>query len=370
MIHPERAKLVPVTGNNDNPDLPNAVDVQFNPSTLKVSLSNTLKENKRNGNSRSAQFVDKSSSSLTVELIFDTTYIDASADEVYRTRASEEGRSREAIEAGSDVRLVTKRIADAFIKPVSSGNKLKAPSRCLFQWGAFEFLGMIQSFQETLDFFSPKGRPLRATIALQLTEDRYQFRNAQAAAEEQRTPTLTSTGNTENDDPNQNTSPVPGDSGNGPGNWRDTALFNGIESPRLPSASILAVPKISASASIGVSGGIGASVSARVGIQGSISASASATAGVGGSVKASINVTPPAFKFGASTSLGTGIEGAFSPTGASPNLSAGSLISGGAQLRGGGKASSSPSTSSSLVKLKPKLSAKASASAQGSVGFD
>ncbi|OQW74047.1 MAG: hypothetical protein BVN35_11150 [Proteobacteria bacterium ST_bin11] len=62
MIAIERGKLIPVNGDNDSPDLDNAIDVQFNPSSLKVSLSNTLKENARNGNSRAAQFVDKSSS--------------------------------------------------------------------------------------------------------------------------------------------------------------------------------------------------------------------------------------------------------------------------------------------------------------------
>ena len=41
----ERAKLIPVSGNNDTPDLENAIDVQFNPISLKVTLSNTLKAN-------------------------------------------------------------------------------------------------------------------------------------------------------------------------------------------------------------------------------------------------------------------------------------------------------------------------------------
>ena len=71
----ERAKLIPVSGTNNTPDMDNAVDVQFNPVTLRVNLSNTLKANQSQGNSRAAQFVDKSSSTLTVELIFDTTYI-------------------------------------------------------------------------------------------------------------------------------------------------------------------------------------------------------------------------------------------------------------------------------------------------------
>ena len=336
MINPERGKLIPVTGNNDSPDLANAVDVQFNPASLKVSLSNTLKENPRNGNSRAAQYVDKSSSSLSIELLFDTTYIDADVEQVYTQRAQSEGRTRENIEVGSDVRLLTKRIADRFIKPVRSGNRLRAPKRCLFQWGAFEFLGLVESFEETLDFFSPEGRPLRASVALSLKEDRYQFRNREVDQAARETPTLTSTGNANSNDdnanpdgngaarPNQNSTPVPGGSDNKPGNWRDTALFNGVENPRLPSASVLAVPTLSAGASIGLGGGAG------------IKTSISAGAGVSLDAAASVGAksTGPAFSFGASGSLGTGIPGAFNVSGDSRGgLSAGSLISGASQLR-------------------------------------
>lgn len=328
MINPERGKLIPVTGNNDNPDLANAVDVQFNPSSLKVSLSNTLKENKRNGNSRAAQYVDKSSSSLTIELFFDTTLGDADIAE------------------GSDVRLLTKRIADKFIKPVASGNRKLAPKRCLFQWGAFEFLGLVASFEETLDFFSPEGRPLRASVALSLKEDRYQFRNKHVDQAARKTPTLTSTGNanSNNDNnnpdgnganrPNQNSSPVPGGSNNKPGNWRDTALFNGVENPRLPSASVLAVPKLSAGASIGLNAGIKTSIATSL----------------GASVSVGTKSSGPAFNFGSSASLGTGIAGAFNVSGeSSAGLTAGSLINGGTRLRSESKVGASSPADSSLA---------------------
>lgn len=346
MINPERGKLIPVTGNQDNPDLSNAVDVQFNPSSLKVSLSNTLKENPRNGNSRAAQYVDKSSSSLSIELIFDTTVGETN------------------IEEGSDVRLLTKRIADKFIKPVGTGNRLRAPKRCLFQWGAFEFLGLVESFEETLDFFSPEGRPLRATVALSLKEDRYQFRNREVEQAARETPTLTPTGNADSSDdtdsedgngaqrPSQDSTPVPGGSDNRPGNWRDTALFNGVENPRLPSASLLAVPKLSAGASIGLNANIG----------GGIKTSFSANAGVsvGASVSVGAKATGPAFSFGSSTSLGTGIAGAFNAGGETRGgLAAGSLINGAAQLRSEGNIGASLRTDASLT-----------GKAKAGVGFD
>lgn len=269
MANPERGKLIPVSGNNNTPDMENAVDVQFNPVSLKVTLSNTLKENQRGGNSRAAQFVDKSSSTLAVELLFDTTYIDAG-----------EGEAQNTIEQGSDVRDQTKKIAERFIQPVEAGEQMEAPKRCLFQWGSFEFVGMVENYEETLDYFSKEGRPLRAKVVLRLKEDRYQFRQRSdgVAAAQQDTPTLSPTGNGD-DGTSQNTNPVPGGS-KGSNNWRDTALYNGIENPRLPSASILAVPKV----------GLGASLN--VGGSGSVSAQ-------------------PSFSFGASANLGTKIEGAF-----------------------------------------------------------
>lgn len=294
MMNPERGKLIPVTGNNNTPDMENAVDVQFNPVSLKVSLSNTLKENKRNGNSRAAQFVDKSSSSLSVELLFDTTYIDAG-----------EGESQNDIEQGSDVRDQTRKIAERFLKPVESGEQMEAPKRCLFQWGSFEFVGMVENYEETLDYFSKEGRPLRAKVVLRLKEDRYQFRQRSdgVAAAQQETPILSPTGNGDTGT-NQNTSPVPGGS-EGPGNWRDTALYNGIENPRLPSASFLAVPKVTAGASVGIRAG----------------------AGAGFGVKTSFSAQP-AFSFGASASLGTRVEGAFA-------TDPGVRVSGGAAIESG-----------------------------------
>ncbi len=364
----ERAKLIPVSGTNDTPDLQNAVDVQFNPVTLKVNLANTLKANTGNSNSRATQFVDKSSSTLTVELVFDTTYIEtpssASPSGEQSSSASQSNSIRNQIEQGSDVRIQTRKIADKFIKPVESGNQMQAPSRVLFQWGSFEFIGMVSSYDETLDFFSPKGRPLRATVALKLNEDRYQFRsNDDADKDMAQSPTAAFTGNGAGAGdpgggsnagngagaPNQSVSPVPG----GSGNWQETAMFNGIESPRMPISATLAIPSVSlgAGAGFGISGGAGIDIGGGLSISGGVDVSVSASVNLGASVGASAAVgnsasgagktgatasaagskgsgagsTPsavaskaqpspsPAFKYGNSGALGTGIPGAFSP---------------------------------------------------------
>ncbi|OZG70301.1 hypothetical protein BTA51_26635 [Hahella sp. CCB-MM4] len=393
MTTPERGKLIPVTGNNDTPQNDEAIDVQFNPTTLKVSLSNTLKENQRNGNSRAAQFVDKSSSSLTVELIFDTTFVDNSSDQGTGSSdsassnsgsspssggSSSQGSSANQIQQGSDVRNLTKKIAETFLKPrAGSNNRKKAPRRCLFQWGSFEFIGLVESYEETLDFFSKEGRPLRATLSLKLKEDRFQFRQRTegvAAAQTDDPPTLSPTGNADsaadnnadsngagdqppgegatnpaNEAAGQSASPVPGNSDGKGSSWRDNAMFNGCENPRLPSGSMLALPSASLSASVNIkasaSAGVGASFSAGAGVSSGFSAGASAgvSASAGASVQSGVSASAssvaqvrvtPAFNFGASSSLGTGIEGAFNATGElNQQLNATGVINGSTPLR-------------------------------------
>jgi len=255
MTDPTRAKLFPVEGPADKGDPATAIDVQFNPTTLKVALANTLKANERSENTSAAQYVDKSASSLTVELIFDTSIED------------------------TDVRLKTKAIAEAFMKPVESGDQQLAPKRCLFQWGAFEFVGMMASFDETLDFFSPEGTPLRSAVALKLSEDRYQFRQGEARKSQRATPKIGAAGPGGVGDANKQ-------AGLDEKAWRDTALYNGLESPRLAVGASLAVPGLSVSASVGLRAGAGP-----------------------GGLKA--DIATPGFSYGASASLGTAIPGAF-----------------------------------------------------------
>ena len=268
MSTPERGKLIPVSGENDDPDMKNAVDVQFNPVSLKVNLSNTLKASERDGSSSAAQFVDKSSSTLSLELVFDTTRADNDAGDDFSE--------------GSDVRDLTRRVAETFIKPEpTDDDKMKAPKRCLFQWGSFEFIGMVESYDETLEYFSPEGRPLRARLSLKLKEDRFQFRQRTDGVDPANPalPTLSPTGQNDDDNPKppQQDTPVPGPS-EGNRNWRDTADYNGIENPRMPGVSTLATPSAGCVATGGLSAGIKAGFGVSASMKASISASASLNA--------------------------------------------------------------------------------------------
>src|SRR6056297_2139383 len=240
MKRPERGKLIPVSGKENAPDLDNAVEVQFNPTSLRVGLSNTLSTGDQQSSENAAQYVSSSSSSLSIELIFDTTLPDGYVDE----------------QSSPDVRLLTRKIADRFLKP---GDEIddetenrKVPSRCLFQWGAFEFVGLVEKFDETLDFFSPEGVPLRATVSLSLKEDNYQFRNRDADRVQRGMPKLS--GSSSQPGSEASTRPIVGTGENGKDNWRDTALFNGVENPRLPAASEIATPSQSPAGQLGLGG--------------------------------------------------------------------------------------------------------------------
>lgn len=276
MKQPERGKLIPVSGKENTPDLDNAVDVQFNPTSLRVGLSNSLNSGDQRDSEKAAQYVSSSSSSLSIELIFDTTLPDSYVDE----------------EDSPDVRLLTRRIAERFLKPgdpVEEGSEdRQIPSRCLFQWGAFEFVGLMEKFDETLDFFSPEGTPLRATVSLSLKEDSFQFRNRDAARAERDMPTLTGTGNGSQPGSEASTRPVPGASDGSKGNWRDTALYNGVENPRLPTGNEIANPAQPPARQLGLD-----------------------QKPVSSAVADAMDSASPAFRYGNSSSVGSTIEGAF-----------------------------------------------------------
>ncbi len=142
----EKATLTPIDVTTPNPTPIDAqkVVVQFNPTSLRVthSTSGGASSQSTTGN---AGPQDKSlqptsySGSLAVDLLFDTS------------------------ESGEDVRKNTLKIAAMIAKQAPTDAPLVQ-----FLWGNFLFNGNIQSMTETLDFFSDRGIPLRATVNLTL----------------------------------------------------------------------------------------------------------------------------------------------------------------------------------------------------------
>ncbi len=111
------------------------VPVHFNPVSLQYTVANQMQQ--QGGGTQ--QHVASSTGKLSVDLVFDTTH------------------------TGGDVRVDTARVA-ALMKP---GDDHLVPTLC-FEWGAYKFEGTMEGYRETLDFFSPNGVPLRASLSLSL----------------------------------------------------------------------------------------------------------------------------------------------------------------------------------------------------------
>lgn len=132
------------------------VEVQFNPETLKVTFANQLVQPQ--GGDQSAgnagrQFVGAGTTKLVLQLWFDVTAMEK--DPV------------------DDVRRLTQKVI-YFMTPQKSdqdASKL-APPGVRFLWGSFKFDGMVDALEETLEFFSPEGKPLRAGISLTLSQQK------------------------------------------------------------------------------------------------------------------------------------------------------------------------------------------------------
>ena len=270
---------------------PPPFDVQFNPASLKLAYSNNNKGGDQPGGA-SKQYVGASVSKMQVELFFDTTA------------------------SGTDVRASTSRLS-RFLQapPASKGGKgdknRPAPHRVRFSWGSILFTGVIDSMDETLDFFSAEGVPLRATVGLSLSQEGITFIPEMDAAKIPGSQPLTTA---QGGDSLQNLAPS---------DWKSVAAANGIDDPLRLSAG--AVLNLQAGAGVSAGFGAGASASVSGGIGASIGGGLSAGAGGGVGFSAGLG-GGVGFSAGASASASAGIGAS---AGVSGGLSAGGGIGGG-----------------------------------------
>lgn len=195
-------------------------DVHFNPSTLQYTITNNMK-NTGSGNS-AKQYVDKSSGKLTMDLIFDTT------------------------SSGEDVRLHSVRVAK-LMEPKKSN---KTPPVVEFAWGLYTFAGMMQSYKETIDFFSADGVPLRASVNLTLASQDKVFEGGSKKSKAN-TGKAGALGRSVTNNNSVQTPPPPKSDGRGltqtattagnPAAARQIAAQNGVENMRFPDAAPLQI---------------------------------------------------------------------------------------------------------------------------------
>ncbi|HYE14894.1 MAG TPA: hypothetical protein VD968_10680 [Pyrinomonadaceae bacterium] len=162
-----RAKLVELTPKGvEMTDT--AVEVQFNPETLSVVYSNSVVTPAGNNSpktdagggggavgdqrgSAAMQHTGQGTTRFSVQLWFDVT-----------------GVLPQAKQGVTDVRDLTKDVV-YFIKSKTDRDP-PVPPMMSFQWGSFRFDGIVQSVDETLEFFSANGTPLRAKVGLSMQQ--------------------------------------------------------------------------------------------------------------------------------------------------------------------------------------------------------
>jgi hypothetical protein len=266
------------------------LSVHFNPSSLVYTVENSTQQ--QGSDPKRRQFAGQFTGKLSMDLQFDTT------------------------DTGVDVRQVTGQVA-LFMQSSASANKSSngganapAPAVLSFEWGAYQFQGFMESFKETIDFFSADGIPLRALVSIGLARQDNVF----------------DTGSANTPPPSGSLVPTSSSSsaasaaaqGGDPNAARALASANGLENPRFTGGAALevggglqlnAAAGFAASASvgggIGISGGLGVSLSAGAGV--GISAGAGVGVSAGGSAGASVGASAGAgISAGVSVSTGAG----------------------------------------------------------------
>lgn len=231
----EKAKLIEVSWQDDgsvNVNRDKQTEVQFNPASLKSTFTNQVQTNDQSTGS-AMQYVGRGSSKLAVELIFDVSGENASNTQ--------------------DVRKITENIA-SFMKTVKEGEGEDTRYKVAgvrFQWGTFFFDGILVSMDETLDLWSEDGRPLRATVAISLSQPGIQFN---VVDNRNKTKSPTGAGG-----PPAGTTPMtPAPAGSSvqsmvansgsKADWKAVAELNGIENPRNLTAGTLVNLKVNVQA--------------------------------------------------------------------------------------------------------------------------
>jgi hypothetical protein len=136
-----KAQLIALKGDKGSTEdtAIDTVDVQFNPASLKLQLTNDTAGGRTHGH-QAEQHLGEGSTQLSFDLHFDTA------------------------DTGDNVRKQVE-LVEKFVKASVPGSK-KAPPRVKFHWGEFIFEGVMTGLQEEIDFFSAEGVPLRSKVSV------------------------------------------------------------------------------------------------------------------------------------------------------------------------------------------------------------
>lgn len=209
-----------------------SVSVQFNPDSLKLTFANQVQNNTTSSNAGSGsgggssgdqasgtqgrQFVGAGTTKLAVQLWFDANTVGEGGDRV------------------DDVRRLTQEVI-YFITPqeAASDPTKFLPPGVRFAWGSFLFNGLVDGIEETIDFFSPEGKPLRASISLTLSQQTILVSSFSGSGRIPGRPKAPGTSPMTPAALGSTLQGLAGATGAGGGDWQAIAAANGIDNPRL-----------------------------------------------------------------------------------------------------------------------------------------
>jgi len=147
MTQLQKAKLQEVSADQNQSPIGDPVPVQFNPSSLRLKLTNQSDGGRSRGRQR-RQNNGQSSTVLSMDLVFDT---------------ADEGTA----DAPVSVRTKTSEV-EKFVLPKQDGGE--TPPRLQFQWDKLIIAGIVESLDIEFDHFAENGAPLRARVSLSIKE--------------------------------------------------------------------------------------------------------------------------------------------------------------------------------------------------------
>lgn len=245
----EKAKIWEL-GTGDNPQpVGDAVDVQFNPSSLKVQLSNRIEGGRQRGR-QVRQFVGSDSNAFTLDLVFDT---------------ADEGTTDAPVSV-----LERTEIIEKYIKPKTENNNTQENvPKMRFEWGDIIIDGIVESVDIEFDYFAENGSPLRANVTLRIKEQNIEFQLRE-------TDGTTAGGGNQEQTAQSLADELPSEfaarNGLDPADWRGLDLDLGLD--------IGLGLSLEAGIDIGFSAGISASLGVQLGIEAGINASLEASLGL------------------------------------------------------------------------------------------
>jgi len=135
------------SGDSPTIDQRTKVDVQFNPTTLRVQLSNRTAGGQQAG-AQARQRPGTGEMQVSFDLVFDT---------------ADEGGTTTAVSVLDKTKSV-----ERFVRPRSARPGQEAPPRVVFVWADFQVQGTMESANIDLDLFSAEGVPLRAKVSVSI----------------------------------------------------------------------------------------------------------------------------------------------------------------------------------------------------------